>query len=64
MEKILSAKAACDALSISKPTLYRLTATGLATKIQVSKGRVGWLASSIDSYIQDLIKLSDVDRSN
>ena len=64
MEKILSAKAACETLSISKPTLYRLTATGLIKKVSVSKGRVGWLASSIDKYIQDLVNVSDGNRSN
>ena len=51
METILSQKDACKVLSISKPTLYRLTNKGMVQKIKISKGRVGWLQSSIQAYI-------------
>ncbi len=53
MEKILNAKNACEALSISKPTLYRLTRSGYVKKIAISQGRVGWLQSSISAYINE-----------
>jgi len=59
METILSHKAACKALSISKPTLYRLTNEGKLKKIKISAGRVGWLQSSIQSYIETCIKSSN-----
>ena len=51
METILSHKEACRVLSISKPTLYRLTKKGMLQKIKISEGRVGWLQSSIQAYI-------------
>ena len=52
METVLSHKDACKALSISKPTLYRLTNEGKLKKVKISAGRVGWLQSSIQSYIE------------
>jgi len=55
MEIVLSHKDACKALSISKPTLYRLTNEGKLKKIKISAGRVGWLQSSIQSYIETCI---------
>ena len=55
MEKILSYKQACELLSISKPTLYRLTNQNKLQKINISEGRVGWLQSSIDNYIKHCI---------
>ena len=59
METVLSHKDACKALSISKPTLYRLTNEGKLKKIKISAGRVGWLKSSIQSYIETCIKSSN-----
>ena len=56
METILSHRDACKALSISKPTLYRLTNQGKLQKIRVSDGRVGWLQSSIERYIATCVK--------
>ena len=56
METVLSHKDACKALSISKPTLYRLTNEGKLKKIKISAGRVGWLQSSIQSYIERCIE--------
>ena len=53
METILSLKEACKALSISKPTLYRITNQGKVVKIRVSEGRVGWIRSSIEQYIDE-----------
>ena len=52
METILSHKDACKALSISKPTLYRLTNEGKLKKVKISAGLVGWLKSSIQNYIE------------
>jgi len=59
METVLSHKDACKALSISKPTLYRLTNEGKLKKIKISAGRVGWLQSSIQSYIKTCIESSN-----
>ena len=56
METVLSHKDACKALSISKPTLYRLTNEGKLKKVKISAGRVGWLKSSIQSYIETCIE--------
>ena len=53
VETVLSFKDTCEALSISKPTLYRLTKSGKLIKIQISEGRVGWLKSSIEQYIEE-----------
>ena len=54
METILKSTDACQILSISKPTLYRLTSNGKLTKVKISQGRVGWLKSSIDDFIANL----------
>ena len=51
MNTILLHKDACKVLSISKPTLYRLTNKGMLQKIKIYDGRVGWLQSSIQAYI-------------
>ena len=37
-----------------KPTLYRLTSQGKLTKVKISEGRVGWLQSSVDEFIENL----------
>ena len=48
MTKILNCKQACDALGVSRTTLYRLTRQGVLSKIQISERRVGWLADDLD----------------
>jgi excisionase family DNA binding protein len=55
MNKILNWRQACEALSISRPTLYLLTNQGLLKHVKVSKGRVGWPQSDINRYIESLI---------
>ena len=54
MECLLKSKEVCTVLSISKPTLYRLTSQGKLTKVKISEGRVGWLQSSVDEFIKNL----------
>ena len=54
MECLLKSKEVCSVLSISKPTLYRLTSQGKLTKVKISEGRVGWLQSSVDEFIENL----------
>jgi len=55
MNKILNWRQACEALSISRPTLYLNTNQGLLKRVKVSKGRVGWPQSDINRYIESLI---------
>ena len=55
MTKILNCKQACDALGVSRTTLYRLTRKGVLSKIQISEGRVGWLADDLDKYVRDKV---------
>ena len=55
MTKILNCKQACDALGVSRTTLYRLTRQGILSKIQISEGRVGWLADDLDKYVRDKV---------
>ena len=43
---------ACQALSISRPTLYKLTNEGALKRVQISPGRVGWPASEIKRFIE------------
>ena len=52
LDKVLSAKQACDWLNISRTTLYRITNKGDVPKIKLSPRRVGW-------RIKDLIKYVD-----
>ncbi len=60
MTKILNCKQACDALGVSRKTLYRLTRKGVLSKIQISEGRVGWLADDLDQYVRDQVINSSV----
>ena len=60
MTKILNFKQACDALGVSRTTLYRLTRKGVLSKIQISEGRVGWLADDLDQYVRDQVINSSV----
>ena len=60
MTKILNCKQACDPLGVSRTTLYRLTRKGVLSKIQISEGRVGWLADDLDQYVRDQVINSSV----
>ena len=60
MTKILNCKQAFDALGVSRTTLYRLTRKGVLSKIQISEGRVGWLADDLDQYVRDQVINSSV----
>ena len=60
MTKIFNCKQACDALGVSRTTLYRLTRKGVLSKIQISEGRVGWLADDLDQYVRDQVINSSV----
>ena len=60
MTKILNYKQACDALGVSRTTLYRLTRKGVLSKIQILEGRVGWLADDLDQYVRDQVINSSV----
>ena len=60
MTKILNCKQACDALGVSRTTLYRLTRKCVLSKIQISEGRVGWLANDLDQYVRDQVINSSV----
>ena len=59
MDKILNWRQACEALSISRPTLYTLANQGLLKRVKVSKGRVGWPQSEVSKYIEGLVSKAD-----
>ena len=59
MDKILNWLQACEALSISRPTLYALTNQGLLKLVKVSKGSVGWPQSEVSKYIEGLVSKAD-----
>ena len=52
MQKILNWRDACYALSISRPTLYKLTNEGALKRVQISPGRVGWPTSEKQRFIE------------
>ena len=51
MDKVLSAKQACDWLNISRTTLYRITNKGDVPKIKLSPRRVGWRITDLVKYV-------------
>ena len=51
MDKVLSAKQACDWLNISRTTLYRITNKGDVPKIKLSPRRVGWRITDLVEYV-------------
>ena len=51
MDKVLSAKQACDWLNISRTTLYRITNKGDVPKIKLSPRRVGWRIADLIKYV-------------
>ena len=51
MDKVLSAKQACDWLNISRTTLYRITNKGDVPKIKLSPRRVGWRSTDLVKYV-------------
>ena len=55
MDGILNWRQACEALSISRPTLYSLTNQSKLKRVKISQGRVGWPQSEISKYIDRLI---------
>ena len=55
MNIISNWRQACDALSISRPTLYSLTNQSKLRRVRISPGRVGWPQSEINKYIDGLI---------
>jgi predicted DNA-binding transcriptional regulator AlpA len=55
MNRILNWRQACEALSISRPTLYSFTNQGVLKRVRVSQGRVGWPQSEVSKYIESLL---------
>ena len=51
LDKVLSAKQACDWLNISRTTLYRITNKGDVPKIKLSPRRVGWRITDLVKYV-------------
>ena len=51
LDKVLSAKQACDWLNISRTTLYRITNKGDVPKIKLSPRRVGWRITDLIKYV-------------
>ena len=51
MDKVLSAKQACDWLNISRTTLCRITNKGDVPKIKLSPRRVGWRITDLIKYV-------------
>ena len=51
LDKVLSAKQACDWLNISRTTLYRITNKGDVPKIKLSPRRVGWRITDLVEYV-------------
>ncbi len=60
MQKILNWREACHTLSISRPTLYKLTNEGALKRVQISPGRVGWPASEIELFIVTRLKEAEM----
>ncbi|AOM40221.1 helix-turn-helix transcriptional regulator [Xenorhabdus hominickii] len=54
MDKLLSAKQICEAISISKPTLYRKIESGQIPKPLKDGRRSRWKESDIIHYINSL----------
>lgn len=52
---VLNREAAATYLGISTATLERLTSKGIIRSIKVSEGRVGWMRSTLDSYLAVLL---------
>jgi integrase/predicted DNA-binding transcriptional regulator AlpA len=52
LDKVLSAKQACDWLNISRTTLYRITNSGDVPKIKLSPRRVGWRINDLIRYVE------------
>jgi len=48
---VLSVNQTCQALGISRPTLYRMFAAGLLTTVRPSPGRRGVTREEIDRYL-------------
>ena len=59
MDKILNWRQACEASSISHPTLYSLSNQGLLNRVKISVGRVGWPLSEVSKYIDGLVSKAD-----
>lgn len=55
MDVILNWRQACEALSISRPTLYSPTHQSKLRRVKISQGRAGWPQSKISKYIDRLI---------
>ena len=49
--RILSAKATCATLSISKTSLYRLINDGELTPIRLSARRIGFATEDVDAFV-------------
>ena len=64
MQKILNWRDACHALSISRPTLYKLTNEGALKRVQISPGRVGWPASEIKRFIETRLTEAEMPSDN
>ena len=64
MQKILNWRDACQALSISRPTLYKLTNEGALKRVQISPGRVGWPASEIQRFIETRLTEAEMPSAN
>ena len=64
MQKILNWRDACQALSISRPTLYKLTNEGMLKRVQISPGRVGWPASEIQRFIETRLTEAEMPSDN
>ena len=64
MQKILNWRDACQALSISRPTLYKLTSEGALKRVQISPGRVGWPASEIQRFIETRLTEAEMPSDN
>ena len=64
MQKILNWRDACHALSISRPTLNKLTNEGALKRVQISLGRVGWPASEIQLFIETRLTEAEMPSDN
>lgn len=64
MQKILNWREACHTLSISRPTLYKLTNEGALKRVQISPGRVGWPESEIQHFIETRLTEAEMPSDN
>jgi prophage regulatory protein len=56
-DRILSIKTVCELTSLSRATVWRESQAGrFPCPVQLTPGRVGWLATSVSTWIEDRVR--------